>query len=277
MIIVMMKPVKRSLTMDLFDDFLIRILTSGLLISLISGPIGCLLIWRKLAFFGDAVAHSSLLGIAIGVALGIDIRVGVLSFSLLLALSMGISRRHSPLSPDTRLALLSHGALACGLIAISFFPHLRGDLNSFLFGDLLALSQTDLLHIALLGCCALIILGFYWNRFLTLILSEDIAFVEGQNTLLTRLLFFMLVGIFVAIAAKAIGVLLMTALLVIPAAAARALARSPLQMAFMASFISALSFLMGFGISYHFDLPVAATIVVCALLFFMAISLIRRN
>jgi zinc transport system permease protein len=201
----------------------------------------------------------------------------VLVFSLLLALSLGITRGHSSLSPDTRLALLSHGALAAGLIALSFFPQKQSDLNSFLFGDLLAISPQDFLHITLLALFALSVLTLYWRRFLALILSQDIAFVEGQLTLRTRLLFFMLIGIFVAVAAKAIGVLLMTALLVIPAAAARTIARSPLHMAGLASGISLTALLVGFGLSYHYDLPVTPTIVLVACFMFLLLSCRRRT
>ncbi len=258
------------------DEYFLRILCCGLLISLIAGPIGCLVMWRRLAFFGDAIAHSSLLGVALGLAVGIDIRFSVLGFSLLLALSMGLTRRPTYLGSDTRLALLSHGALACGMLAISFFPQMRGDVNSFLFGDILALSRTDLIHILILTIFTLIVLTLFWSRFINLILSEEMAFVEGQNTLQTRLLFFALIGIFVAITAKAVGVLLMTALLIIPAASARALVRSPLQMAVIASVISGLSLMVGFIGSYQFDIPVGPTIVVCTLVFFGITSFFRE-
>ena len=252
------------------------IILSGILISLIAGPIGCFLVWRRLAFFGDTVAHSSLLGIALGTILGIDPYISITSFIILISLALGVLNRQTRINSETQLVLISQGTLALGLMILAFFPRLQGDINSLLFGDLLALSTRDFIYSIMLTIITLVVVKTYWRQFVCWTVSEDVAAIEGQNVTKIRFIFFTLVGLFVAIAAKAVGVILMTALLIIPAASARLISRSPSQMIIYASLINIIAFSLGFGLSYLIDVPVTAAIVVSGIGLFIGLTVMRK-
>jgi len=253
----------------MLDDFFTRALVAGIGLALTAGPLGCFIVWQRMAYFGDTMAHSALLGIALAFLLEIDLTVGVFIIAALVSLAlMGLQKRGG-LSADALLGILSHSALALGLVIIAFMSWVRVDLMSFLFGDILAVSKTDIAFIWVGGAAVLGILAWLWRPMLAATVSDEIALAEGMAPERTRLIFMLLMALVIAIAMKLVGVLLITSLMIIPAATARRLAVTPEQMAVLASIIGALAVTGGLFGSLKFDTPSGPSIVVAALGLFL--------
>jgi zinc transport system permease protein len=254
------------------DDFLIRALLAGLGVALAAGPLGCFVVWRRMAYFGDALAHSALLGVALAAALQVNLLLGVVAFSLTLAAGLVALERQRLLAADTLLGILAHGGLALGLIALSFMHGVRIDLLSLLFGDILAASQGDL---ALLAAALILVLGALvalWRPLLAASVQAELAAVEGVRVGGTKLAFTLLLAALVGVGMKVVGVMLIVALLIVPAAAARRLARTPEQMAVGASGLGALAVALGLWGSLQWDVPSGPAIVTAAILLFAVLS-----
>ncbi|HEX9489381.1 MAG TPA: metal ABC transporter permease, partial [Stellaceae bacterium] len=234
------------------DDFVWRAVLGGLGLAAVAGPLGSFVVWRRMAFFGDALAHSALLGIAIGFLLKIDLTLGVVAVCVLLALLLMVVQRQTHLPGDTILGIFAHSSLAFGLVVVSFLDRLRVDLISFLFGDILAITPLDLAWIYGGGAVILLALARLWQPMLSLTVHEDLARVEGVPADKARLAFVLLLALVIAIAMKIVGVLLITALLIVPAAAARNFARSPEQMALLAAVLGAVAVAAGMSASLAF-------------------------
>ena len=258
------------------DDFLWRAVLGGFGVAVVAGPLGAFVVWRRMAFFGDALAHSALLGIAVGFILHVDLTAGVVAVCILLALLLAVLQRRTRLPGDTILGIFAHSSLAFGLIALSFLETLRVDLMALLFGDILAVTPLDLAWIYGGGAVVLATLLYLWRPLLNLTVHEDLARVEGVPAQHVRLAFVLLLAITVAAAMKIVGVLLITALLIVPAATARNFARSPEQMAVMAALIGALSVAGGVAVSFALDTPSGPSVVAVAALLF-ALSLAGRH
>ena len=256
------------------DDFLFRALAAGLGVAAVTGPLGAFVVWRRMAFFGDALAHSGLLGIALGLLLHINPFIGVAIVVLCVAIILVLLRRKRELAADTILGILSHGTLALGLVAVSFMPGVRVDLMGFLFGDILAVGPTDLIWIYAVGAVVLASLIVWWRPLLAVTVHEDLAAVEGVPVQRVELLFMLLMAVVVAAAMKVVGIVLVAAMLVIPAAAARRFSRSAEQMAVLAGVIGAVAVCGGLGSSWMLDTPAGPSIVVAALALF-GVSSIR--
>ncbi len=254
----------------MIEDFLLRAALGGIGLALVAGPVGCFVVWRRMAYFGDSLAHSALLGIALGVLLGVDPFFGVAATAIVAALLMAGLQLRQRLASDTLLGILSHGGLAFGLIAIGLTQGLRTDLFAYLFGDVLAIDGRDLALIWIGGAAVLIGLALIWRPLLALTVHEELARAEGKPVALAKLAYLLLIALVVAVAMKIVGVLLVTALLIIPAAAARGLARSPEAMAGLAAMMGVVSVLAGLAASWWLDTPSGPSIVAAAtLLFFM--------
>ncbi|PID35741.1 MAG: hypothetical protein CR993_08285 [Rhodobacterales bacterium] len=258
----------------MLDDFFLRAALAGIGLTLATGPLGSFVIWRRMAYFGDATAHAAVLGVALALIFSLPITLGTLivAAAMGLAVSALVARGHAM---DATLGVLSHSALAVGLVAISFAPGLRVDLNAFLFGDILAVSKTDVAMIwggAILVCAALI---WRWSRLLTATVNSDLAVASGINPRREDLLLTLALALTVALALKLVGALLIAAMLIVPAAAARGFARSPEMMAILAAGFGALSVLGGLWASLHFDTPAGPSIVTAALTLFL-LSAARR-
>ncbi|MFK7943005.1 MAG: metal ABC transporter permease [Paracoccaceae bacterium] len=252
----------------MLDDFLVRAALAGVAVALAAGPLGCFVVWRRMAYFGDATAHAAVLGIALALALSISVFVGVMAAALAMALAVTAlaARGHAM---DTSLGVLSHSALAVGLVTASFLTNVRLDLMAFLFGDILAVSKMDLLVI---WCGALMVAGLIawrWSALLTVTLNPDLAVASGFDPRREQLVLTMALAIMVAVAIKVVGALLITALLIIPAAAARPLTRTPEAMALMAVGIGVLATLGGLATSLLWDTPAGPSIVVGAAVIFV--------
>lgn len=258
------------------DDFMLRALAAGIGLTLISGPLGVFVVWQRMAYFGDTLAHSALLGIALGLLFELNLELSVLMLSLLMALVLLLLQQRSRLASDTLLGILAHGALAIGLVAISFQDNVRLDLQAYLFGDILAVNARDIALIwggVLLG---LVGLASIWRALLNLSVHAELAAVDGIPTTGIRLAFMCLVALLIALAMKIVGVLLITALLIVPAAAARPFARTPEHMALLATFFGAFAVVAGLYASLLWDTPAGPSIVTAATLLFL-LSQARRT
>jgi len=252
------------------DAFLINAVLGGAGVALVTGPIGCFVVWRRMAYFGDSLAHSALLGVAVGFLTGVDLNIGIVATCLALAALLVLLQRQKRLATDTALGILSHGALALGLVAISFLGTVRVDLLAYLFGDILAVSRSDLAWIWGGGLVALAGLVLLWRPLLALTVHEELAAAEGVPVVRLKLALMLLIALVVAIAMKVVGILLITSLLIIPAATARRFARSPESMAVSATIVGVAAVLIGLWGSLQFDTPSGPSIVVAAVALFVA-------
>ncbi|MHA1597687.1 MAG: iron chelate uptake ABC transporter family permease subunit [Alphaproteobacteria bacterium] len=263
-------------------DFLIRAALAGLLVAALAGPLGAFVVWRRMAYFGATLSHSALLGITLGLLIGIDAVFGVIAVGVVVALILGLNARGGKpgmLSEDTLLGILAHGALAVGLVVVSFMDDVRFDLMAYLFGDILAVGMSDLYLLAGGAVAVLAVLALLWRPLLSATVNEELAQVEGVPVVRVRLAYMLLLAVTVALAMKIVGILLVTSLLIIPAATARWLSRTPEQMALGAALVGGLSVLGGLGASYMVDTPSGPSIVVAALALFVVarvVSPLRR-
>lgn len=245
------------------DAFLIRAALAGIGLALAAGPLGCFVVWRRMAFFGDATAHAAILGVALSLAFSAPVFAGTLATALAMALLVSTLAGRG-WAVDTTLGVLAHSALALGLIAISFVRSVRVDLESYLFGDILAVSVSDLWVIWTGAALVTGLLACRWSALLTATLSDDLAQASGVSPSRERLVLTLALAVVVAVAIKVVGALLIAAMLIIPAAAARGLARTPEAMAILAVGVGALSSLAGLGASLGFDTPAGPSIVAAA-------------
>ncbi|MCS5558245.1 MAG: zinc ABC transporter permease subunit ZnuB [Oceanospirillaceae bacterium] len=257
-------------------SFLLWAWLGGLMIAAIAGPLGSFMVWRRMAYFGDTLAHAALLGVALGLLLQINLSLAVVLVCLLLAILLSTLMHRRIIATDTLLGILSHASLSLGLVSLSLFDHQSFDLIGFLFGDLLAINQQDLIWIAVACLLVLIILVPIWRPLLAITVNEELAQVEGINVAWMRTLLMLLVAIVIAVAMKVVGVLLITSLLIIPAASARRLSSSPEQMALLASLLGMIAVSGGLALSWFYDTPAGPSVVIIAsALFFVLFSLPR--
>ncbi len=257
----------------MFDDFILRAFLAGIGVALVAGPLGCFIVWRRMAYFGDTMAHAGLLGIALAFLLDVDATLTVLAVSLAIALVLLALQRQKAIPADTLLGILSHSALSIGLVTVAFMSWLRIDLMAYLFGDILAVGKTDLIVIWVGGALVLAALAVVWRPLLAVTVDENLARAEGVPVLACKLVLMFLVAAVIAIAMKIVGILLITSLLVIPAAAARRFAATPESMALIAALVGAASVVGGLGLSLEVDTPTGPSVVVAALVLFL-VSLI---
>ena len=244
------------------DDFLARALLGGIGVAVICGPLGCLVVWQRMTYFGATLSHAALLGIALGLFLKLNLQLGILLVSLAVSLLLVLMSRHRFLSSDTVLGILAHGSLALGLVLLTVLPGVRLDLLGYLFGDILAISRPDILWIYLGGLGVLVTLAKIWRPLLSLIIQRELALVDGINEHRMRAVFFLLLSLVVAVAMQVVGILLIVSLLIIPAATARYFANSPEIMALLATAFGIAAVTGGLGMSLFLDTPAGPSIVV---------------
>lgn len=250
------------------DDFLVRAVIAGLGVALVAGPLGCFVVWRRMAYFGDTLAHAALLGLALGLLMEVGSTVGILMASGGIALLLAVLQREGHVGADTLLGILSHSALSIGLVALAFLKGVRIDLMGYLFGDILAVEPADLAWIWGGGAVALAGLAWLWRPLLHMTVSEELAEVEGEPVVAARVGFLLLIALVVAVAMKIVGVLLITALLIIPAATARRFAATPEAMALLAALCGAAAVVLGLWASFTFDTPSGPSVVAAAAVLF---------
>lgn len=250
-------------------DFILRALIAGLCIAIVAGPLGAFVVWRRMSYFGDTLAHSSLLGIAIGILLDVNLQLAVVASSVLFAAILILLQRNKTLSTDTLLGILAHSTLAFGMLILSLSSTVQINLVGYLFGDLLTIAAVDLWWIVGSAVVIATLLAVYWNSLLAVTVHEELARVEGVPVDRLHALMVLMVALLIAVSMKIIGVLLITSLLIIPPAAARRLAETPEQMALGASIVGGLAVCGGLLLSYYLDTPAGPSIVVAACGFFL--------
>jgi zinc transport system permease protein len=255
-------------SLSFLDPFLLRAVAAGIGVALAAGALGCFVVWRRMAYFGDSLAHSSLLGVALGLALGIGPHWGVAvvcsGFAVLL---VWLQRKHA-LPTDTLLGILAHAALSVGMVAVSLAELPGFNVERYLFGDVLSVSASDVGYVYVGAAIVLLLLARHWPSLVLMTLHEDLAKAEGINTFRMHLLLVFLMAATVSVSVRIVGMLLITSLLIIPAATARQLTRSPHRMAVAASLLGAASVLAGVFASARFDTPSGPSIVAAAALMF---------
>ena len=253
----------------MLDGFIIKALVAGIGVALVVGVLGCFVVWRRMAYFGDSLAHSSLLGIALGLLYGFSINIGVIVVCSVFALLLVWMQHKHILATDTLLGILAHASLSLGMVALSFLDYIQFDLHSYLFGDILTVKAYDLWWIYIGGVLVLALLILNWPALTLMTIHEDLAKAEGVRTLRTQLLLMFLMTIVVAFSVRIVGILLITSLLIIPAATARQLAKTPEAMAVIASLLGVLAVVLGIAGSMQFDTPSGPSIVTAASLLFL--------
>ena len=259
----------------MLDDFFMRAVLAGLGLALVAGPLGSFVVWRRMAYFGDSTAHAAILGVAMALAFEVSICAGTLAVAVAMAclVSALVTRGQAM---DTILGVLSHSALAVGLVAISFVPAARSDLSSYLFGDILAVGRADLVLIWTGAALVLSVLALRWQRLVTSSLNEELAMAAGIDPRVERLVLSLALAVVVALAIRVVGSLLISAMLIVPAAAARTWARTPERMAAGAALIAAASVILGLWASLRLDTPAGPSIVTAAAIFFVVSQALRR-
>ena len=260
----------------MLDDFFVRALLAAAGLACVAGPVGCLLLWRRMAYFGDTMAHSALLGVALGIVFGLNLELGVFVVTIAVALALIALQHTARLASDTLLGILSHTTLALGVVVLSLSGdgHRHG-LMAYLFGDVLAVTIRDLVLIWGGGAACIALLARLWRPLVAVTVHADLARAEGLPAFRFQMAYVVLMAAIVAIGMRVVGVLLVVALVIIPAAAARALSRTPEQMAVLAAVAGAVSGALGLVGSLWFDTPSGPSIVVAAAVLFTASLAVR--
>lgn len=253
----------------MLDDFFTRAVVAGVGVALVAGPLGCFIVWRRLAYFGDTLSHSALLGVALAFLFEVNITLAVFFVSTAVSVTLLLLQRRATLSSDALLGLLSHSTLALGLVVLAFMTWIRIDLMGFLFGDILAVSKLDIAIIWAGGALTISVLATIWRPLFAGTVSRELAEAEGLRPERANFIFTLLLATVIAISMKIVGVLLITAMLLIPAATARRFAAGPEQMAVIAALIGVIAVIGGLFGSLEWDTPTGPSIVVAALLMFV--------
>ena len=258
----------------MLEPFLIRAIIAGIGVAIIAGIIGCFVVWRKMAYFGDSLAHSALLGVALGLVFGISTNLGTIIICSIFTISLIWLQQKNVLATDTLLGILAHSALSVGMVVLSILER-SIDLHSYLFGDILAVTIMEIYLVMIGGIFVLIILSINWQSFVLTTINEKLAKAEGVNILISQLLIMLLMTVVVAVSFRIVGLLLITSMLIIPAATARQLSNSPEKMAFFSALLGVVAVILGIFSSLFFDTPSGPSIVVAAVLIFITISTIK--
>lgn len=258
----------------MIDDFVLRALLAGICVAMMTGGLGVFILWRRMIYFGDTISHASLLGVSLGFLLGMSANIGIIVISLLIALLMVYMQRKRRVGNDTLLGILAHSALSLGLITLGFMEGIQVDLNAWLFGDILAVTRNDLILLVLVTLVVSAVLIVIWKPMLSLTVHEDLARVEGVKVTQISLLYTVLIALTVAVTMKVIGVLLISSMLIIPAAAARRFASSPVVMALVAIIIGIFAVLGGLTMSWFWDTPAGPSIVMAATMMFIVVNFV---
>lgn len=257
-------------------DILLPAWIAGTLLTLITAPLGAFVVWRKMAYFGDTLSHSALLGVAFGIFLNIDPYIAVILMTIVIALALIWLEKHANQSLDTLLGIISHTTLSLGVITIALLNNVRVDLMSYLFGDLLAISYLDMGLIAIGVIFVGSILLFFWRDFLMVTINPELAQIEGLKVEKIRLILMLLTALTIALSMKFVGALIITSLLIIPSATARRFAQTPETMVLYAILFSLLAVSGGLLFSALKDSPAGPSVVVCAGILFL-LSLLKKT
>ena len=262
---------------SLLSDFFIRAILAGVVVAILCGPLGCFIVWRRMAYFGDTLAHAALLGVGLSFLLQVNLTLAVFGVSASIAVLTMLLNKRATLSSDSLLGMLSHAGLALGMIVLGLLNNPQANLMGFLFGDILAVSRQDILVVSVCGIGVIAVLSRIWRSLVAATVSIDIAAAEDIKPEYLHFIFMLLMALVIALAMKIVGVLLITSLLIIPAATARNLARSPEQMAVYAGLLGSVSVAGGLYGSLWWDTPAGPSIVLAAFGLFVLSLLVSRS
>ena len=253
------------------EDFIYRAIVAAIGVSVIAGSLGCFVIWKRLSYFSDSISHSALLGVALGLVTGLGINFGLVFIGGLFATLIVILQQKEFWSSDAVLGIFSHISLSLGIVVLGIIGNQNTDYFSYLFGDILSITTSDIYWIFSVAVIVISILVMNWKKLLLLTLNEELAKAEGINKMFYDLLFMFLIALAVSVSVQIVGVLLITSLLIIPPAIARVFSNSPITMIVSSMIVSISSVLMGLYFSIDFDLATGPTIVIMlGVLFFIA-------
>jgi len=259
----------------LIDDFLWRAALGASLLAAACGPIGCFVLWRRLAYVGESVAHIGLLGAALGLLIGVNVLIGTAVLAIVAALVMARATDRT-IPAGTFVGIIGHVGLALGFVVLATMETVRTDLLGYLFGDVLALTTADLFAIAGVSLAVLAGTALMWQPLLRTAAGGQIAAAEGRNNRFAQTAFLVLIAILVAFGLKVVGALLIVALLIIPPAAARPFAKTPEAMAVLAAIAGALAAPIGLAAAWLADAPAGPCMVLAAAAIFAASSIAAR-
>lgn len=242
---------------------------TGILLATAAGPLGSFVVWRRMSYFGDTLSHASLLGVAFGLLLKVNPFYTVIMITLLLALMLVWLERRTQLAVDTLLGILAHTLLSLGLVVVSLVDNLRVELMTYLFGDLLSVTYNDIITILICVVLVCSLLAWRWRALLSMTVCQELAFIDNLNIQRLQLLLMLVTALTIGIAIKFVGALIITSLLIIPAATARRLSSTPEQMVFVGIIIGMLSITGGLIFSAFYDAPAGPSIVLASALFFV--------
>lgn len=248
---------------------------AGVFLAMAAGPLGSFVVWRRMSYFGDTLAHASLLGVALGLLLDINLFYAVILVTLLLAGGLVWLERRPGLAIDTLLGIMAHSALSLGLVVVSLMNNVRVDLMAYLFGDLLAVTSDDLWIIGPGVMVVILVLCWQWRALLSITISPELAHVDGVSVARTKLLLMLVTALTIGLSMKFVGALIITSLLIIPAATARRFAKTPEHMAARAVVVGILAITGGLAFSASANTPAGPSVVLCASLLFL-ISLLKK-
>ncbi len=258
------------------DDFIINAIISGIGIALITGLLGCFVVWKKMSYFGESLGHSAILGIGIGIILGINHDISIILVIVIFALLLTYLQNKEALSNDTILGILAHGALSIGIILISLSDNVNFNLHSFLFGDILIVNTTQIYSIFAGAIVIYLVIILNWKSLILSTISRDLAKSQNISNFKMDLLLTIIMAIAIAASIKIIGALLITSMLVIPPATAKQLVKNPKNMVIISTLIAILSILFGILSSYHFDIPSGPAIILISFILFFVVTLLKR-
>jgi len=250
---------------------------AGMLITLISGPLGSFVVWRRMSYFGDTLSHAALLGVALSFFFITAPFYSVITITLLLAITLTWLESQKQLPIDTLLGILAHSTLSLGLVIISLMNNIRVDLMSYLFGDLLSITYKDVTQILFGVIIVSVILFWQWRNFLFITVSEELAFIDGINIKKTRLILTLLLAITIGISMKFVGALIITSLLIIPAATAKFYSKTPERMTLLATLFGMMAICAGLMFSAFYNVPTGPSVVVSATFFFLITLLTQKS
>ena len=257
-------------------DILFPAWLTGMILSLITPPLGAFVVWRKMAYFGDTLSHSALLGVALGIFLQINPYIAILILTLLLSVVMVWLENNTQFSVDTLLGSIAHSCLSIGVVTVGLLQNVRVDLMSYLFGDLLSINYEDLIYIGIGAVIVLATLCYFWKPLISTTISPELAQVEGINVKRMRFILMILTALTIALSMKFVGALIITSLLIIPAAAAKRFARTPESMVVIASILSMIAVSMGLTLSAYYDTAAGPSVVICSTFLFLC-ALLKKE
>ena len=243
------------------------ILLAATALALAAAPIGAVLLWRRMAYFGDALSHASLLGVAVALAVHLPVVPAVLATALVVAAAVVWLRRQGRLAHDALLGTFAHGLMALGLLIAALFIG-EVELHAVLFGDVLRMGVAEALLVIAGAVLVLAFLARNWQPLVLSAVSEELALAEGVPARRLHVWLAFAAALLLAMAARATGLLLFTSLLVIPAASARAISDTPERMAAIGAVLGVASVIGGLFVARAWDVPSGPAIVVAAFGFF---------